>query len=938
MVKEFQIGKIAQTNQIVKCGTDPTFFINKYVKIQHPVKGLLSFETYPFQDECINAFKDNRFNIVLKSRQLGLSTITAAYCVWLAIYHKDKEILVIATKLNTAMNFIQKVRIMLDNLPKWIMLTKYEPTKQSISFDNGSKITAVPTSDDAGRSNAISLLVIDEAAWIEKFDDIWTGLYPTLSEGGNAILLSTPNGIGGQYYKLWMEAENKINDFNPIRLPWDVHPFHDEAWFKKETKNLPARKVKQEYLCVEGTTKIITPDGYKIASDIAINDLVLTHKGTFEKILNVHSRVIDDDEKIFSVSSPGNRKNKFLITGNHPMLSYRFWKISSQGPCFDYVINNQLISQWITVEECASKKRSSDNIVNVLIPKLDQSVLTNELKTIDLSMLFHSTKITETTCHYDKQWGYTNRFVDVNFNLGKFIGLYLAEGCSGGKKTDLGFHKNELNSHVKWCVDFLKSLNCLVQIDNGKNLQHNGCRLWTYNKHIRALVRLFVHGDYAYEKILNTDVLFKTNIEFIRGLLYGHYLGDGLHNHDKKFTIASTSSKLIYQLRTFNTMFGLYPRIGYNKVDIVNRHDLWYLEFQAKNASYLDLLENGQQYKSGSRTCLVNEHFVGRHTLVDVTNENKNIIVYDFKVENNSSFVANSATLHNCDFLGSGDTFLSADVIENIRANIKSPIEKIGPRLSIWIWKKPEPGKKYVITSDVARGDAADFSTFSIFDHETCELVAEYMGKIQPDKLADLIDEYGRIYNEALACVEINTFGYFTNIRLKDLKYPHLYYKSATIDPFKYQPTDLNEVPGFTTDSKSRPLMLAKLEEVLRTQTMVTYSQRLYDQLLAFIYIGNKAQASKDSNDDLVISSAIGAWLINKEVKLNVDDVAMTYAILAATSVDRKEQNQLPGEINNAQSLINPALRGVNSKNVYKPIDASQSRYADIADFSWLLK
>ena len=75
--------KQAQVKEIIRCGKDPIYFFNKYVKIQHPTKGSIRFNTYPFQDDCVNDFRSNRFNIVLKSRQLGLSTITAAYAMWM---------------------------------------------------------------------------------------------------------------------------------------------------------------------------------------------------------------------------------------------------------------------------------------------------------------------------------------------------------------------------------------------------------------------------------------------------------------------------------------------------------------------------------------------------------------------------------------------------------------------------------------------------------------------------------------------------------------------------------------------------------------------------------------------------------------------------------------------------------------------------------------
>jgi len=242
--------KEAQIKEILKCAKDPVYFINTYCKIQHPTKGTLPFKTYPFQDKCINDFINHRFNIVLKSRQLGLSTVSAAYVLWFILFSKDKNVLVIATKMPVAQNFIQKVKFALSNLPKWLVLPQITgETKQSISFSNGSQVKAVPTSANSARSEALSLLICDEAAHIEGFDEIWTGLYPTLTAGGQAIILSTPKGVGGRYYTLYTDAEAGLNDFNPIKLSWDVHPEHNQEWFEKETKGLPRKDIAQEYLC-----------------------------------------------------------------------------------------------------------------------------------------------------------------------------------------------------------------------------------------------------------------------------------------------------------------------------------------------------------------------------------------------------------------------------------------------------------------------------------------------------------------------------------------------------------------------------------------------------------------------------------------------------------------------------------------------------------------
>ena len=245
-----RVNKSRQVAEIVKCGKDPIYFFNNYAKIQHPVRGLIKFDTYPFQDDCVQTFIDERFSIILKSRQLGMSTLSAAYAVWMTLFQRDKNVLIIATKLSVAQNFITKVKTMIRGLPKWLVLPDIVTNnKQLLEFSHGSSIKAIPTSDDAGRSEALSLLIIDEAAFVRNFDELWMGLYPTISTGGRVIILSTPNGVGGQYYKLYTDAAAGLNEFKGIKLPWDVHPERGKEWFDKTTKNLSERQISQEYLC-----------------------------------------------------------------------------------------------------------------------------------------------------------------------------------------------------------------------------------------------------------------------------------------------------------------------------------------------------------------------------------------------------------------------------------------------------------------------------------------------------------------------------------------------------------------------------------------------------------------------------------------------------------------------------------------------------------------
>jgi hypothetical protein len=259
----YKLSKKEVLAEIVKCGKDPDFFINNYARISHPIKGLVPFKTYDFQTQLLKDFNDHRFNVILKGRQLGISTITAAYVSWMMLFHRDKNILVMATKFQTAANLVKKVKAIIKNLPDWMQIANISiDNRTSFELSNGSQIKASTTSADAGRSEALSLLVIDEAAHVEGLEELWTGLYPTLSTGGRCIALSTPNGVGNWFHQTYKDAAGGINDFFPTVLPWHVHPDRDQEWFEEETKNMSQRQVAQEYECnfnMSGET-VIHPD------------------------------------------------------------------------------------------------------------------------------------------------------------------------------------------------------------------------------------------------------------------------------------------------------------------------------------------------------------------------------------------------------------------------------------------------------------------------------------------------------------------------------------------------------------------------------------------------------------------------------------------------------------------------------------------------------
>lgn len=249
-------------DEYIKCAKSASYFMKKYCMIQHPTKGKIPFHLYHFQEGALEDFQNNDRLIILKSRQLGISTLIAGYALWMILFQNDKNCLVVAIDQNTSKNLVTKVKVMFDNLPSWLKLKAVESNKLSIRLSNGSQIKAVSSTGTAGRSEALSLVIIDECAFIDGVEDIWASVQQTLNTGGQGILLSTPNGVGNLFHKIWTKAEVGENTFKTIRLPWTVHPERDQSWRDKQDAELGLRLAAQECDCEFSTSgnSVVAPE------------------------------------------------------------------------------------------------------------------------------------------------------------------------------------------------------------------------------------------------------------------------------------------------------------------------------------------------------------------------------------------------------------------------------------------------------------------------------------------------------------------------------------------------------------------------------------------------------------------------------------------------------------------------------------------------------
>lgn len=216
-IDKLQVAAIEKSKQSV------TWFLSNFGKLKHPSAGVLPFQPFAYQKEAIKAFRRHRFNIFRKCRQSGISKISGAFATWFAMFHTHKTILIVSRTNDDAMGFLREnVVFLYENLPDW-MQHLWKPTKQNeheIVFPNGSKIKSLTSHPDVLRSNASSLNIIDEAAFIQGMDTMWAAGYPTLQHGGNVIVISTTCGVGNWYWATMTDAEAGLNQFNPIVVNW----------------------------------------------------------------------------------------------------------------------------------------------------------------------------------------------------------------------------------------------------------------------------------------------------------------------------------------------------------------------------------------------------------------------------------------------------------------------------------------------------------------------------------------------------------------------------------------------------------------------------------------------------------------------------------------------------------------------------------------------
>jgi len=241
-----------QVEEVIKCLDDPKYFISKYLKIVTIDKGLVPFKMYNFQETMVDTFHANRFTICKLPRQSGKSTIIVSYLLHYVLFNDNVNVAILANKSSTARDLLGRLQLAYEHMPKWLQQGVLNWNKGSIELENGSKIVAASTSSSAVRGSTFNIIFLDEFAYVPNniAEEFFSSVYPTISSGKSSkvMIVSTPHGMN-MFYKLWVDAENKRNDYTPIEVHWSEVPGRDEKWKEETIRNTSEAQFQTEFEC-----------------------------------------------------------------------------------------------------------------------------------------------------------------------------------------------------------------------------------------------------------------------------------------------------------------------------------------------------------------------------------------------------------------------------------------------------------------------------------------------------------------------------------------------------------------------------------------------------------------------------------------------------------------------------------------------------------------
>lgn len=297
-----------------KATRDVTYFLESHYQIRHPARGMIPFELRQAQKEGLKHWMDNRYSLTLKARQIGWSTLAAAYSLWDAMMHPDRTIIMISRTEREAVDLLAKAKYGYKHLPTW--MTQRGPTpvvdhQQKIIFDNDSSIISMPSMSDPARGSSASTIIVDEWAFLQNAEEAWASIEPVADVGGRIIGLSTANGSGNFFHQLWVGAQTGNNAFKSYFAPWSANTDRGVEWYAEKKRTTLPWILAQEY--PENAEEAFIKSGRTVFDDLSHQEVIDPQIGYLHTVSSLkdfdwrpnHSFTADDPLRVWETPQVG---------------------------------------------------------------------------------------------------------------------------------------------------------------------------------------------------------------------------------------------------------------------------------------------------------------------------------------------------------------------------------------------------------------------------------------------------------------------------------------------------------------------------------------------------------------------------------------------------------------------------------------------------------
>lgn len=762
--------------------SNDVFYFSLFTYVIHPMRGKVRFELYPYQKSVLYNFVKERFNILLKFRQAGITELISMYCLWLAMYHPNKKINIISIKDTTAKKVLKKIKFMYKNLP-WYLQTPIingrageYGSASMIEFDNGSFIESIPTSSEAGRSESLSLLVIDEAAVVRWAAQIWAAAFPTLSTGGAAIINSCVTGdtklicrnglipikdlcpesfgkkdirnLGIQVLSHTGKWRNIIGSLNKGLLEtWEIE--NDRGRILKCT---PQHKL----YTIRGwmSVKDILEKGIEaIFYDTGVNDLLenpITEppkKEIFKKIPEFPNYLVSNLGRVCSIRN-GIREFKKLrpCSGREEYLNVTLW--------------DKGIKKKICIHNLVAKIFIGEVPEGYIVDHIDNNPSHNYVTNLQIITLKENTQ----------------KAAKHSYNM------TIASKVKGGFKYDL-----RVAAYIKRYF----SKHSVIRGNRWSDIKG------TYDKLIYRIYKKFG---------------VRVSKQYIQGICWG--------TKSTKTYISKLKLNRVYM----DTIY-----------DICVEEDESYLtntEYVSHNTPY----GVGNFYHSTWVDAIAGGNPFNPLRLYWQMHPERDINWYNEM----SSALGTKRTAQEIDgdFLSSGNTVFDLADIKAIEDCLSDyPVIKKRFNGQYRQFLDPEPDKEYFIGADVSTGRSSDYSAFTCMDKQG-EEQAVFKGRLSVDKYARLLGDTGHLFNFATIAPESNDVGLAVTSALQTEGYPKLYYYQKMLKKKGKSRPEVDKSPGWLTTQKNRSVIVEGLEQDIREDNITVKDPFFVQEAYTFIYDG----------------------------------------------------------------------------------------------------